>query len=64
MVETHDSLFTVAAIQRERLRGAVIHAVATGGYRATSTRELCRLAGVSKRTLYERFGSKENLLRR
>jgi AcrR family transcriptional regulator len=49
-------------IQRERLRGAVIHAVATGGYQATSTRELCRLAGVSKRTLYERFGSKEACL--
>ena len=49
----------IEAIQRERLRGAVIHAVASGGYQATSTRELCRLAGVSKRTLYERFGSKE-----
>ena len=52
----------IEAIQCERLRGAVIHAVATGGYQATSTRELCRLAGVSKRTLYERFGSKEACL--
>jgi AcrR family transcriptional regulator len=52
----------IEAIQRERLRGAVIHAVATGGYQATSTRELCRLAGVSKRTLYECFGSKEACL--
>ena len=52
----------IEAIQRERLRGAVIHAVAAGGYQATSTRELCRLAGVSKRTLYERFGSKEACL--
>ncbi len=52
----------IEAIQRERLRGAVIHAVATGGYQATSTRELCRLAGVSQRTLYERFGSKEGCL--
>ncbi len=52
----------IEAIQRERLRGAVIHAVASGGYQATSTRELCRLAGVSKRTLYERFGSKEACL--
>jgi AcrR family transcriptional regulator len=52
----------IEEIQRERLRGAVIHAVATGGYQATSTRELCRLAGVSQRTLYERFGSKEACL--
>jgi AcrR family transcriptional regulator len=52
----------IEAIQRERLRGAVIHAVASGGYQATSTRELCRLAGVSQRTLYERFGSKEGCL--
>jgi AcrR family transcriptional regulator len=52
----------IEAIQRERLRGAVIHAVASGGYQAISTRELCRLAGVSKRTLYERFGSKEGCL--
>jgi AcrR family transcriptional regulator len=52
----------IEAIQRERLRGAVIHAVASGGSQATSTRELCRLAGVSKRTLYERFGSKEACL--
>jgi len=52
----------IEEIQRERLRGAVIHAVASGGYQATSTRELCRLAGVSKRTLYERFGSKEGCL--
>ncbi len=52
----------VEAIQRERLRGAVIHAVASGGYQATSTRELCRLSGVSKRTLYELFGSKEACL--
>src|SRR5665213_868469 len=52
----------IEAIQRERLQGAVVHAVATGGYQATSTRELCRLAGVSRRTLYERFGSKEGCL--
>jgi AcrR family transcriptional regulator len=52
----------IEAIQRERLQGAVIHAVANGGYQAASTRELCRLAGVSKRTLYERFGSKEGCL--
>jgi AcrR family transcriptional regulator len=52
----------IEAIQRERLQGAVIHAVANGGYQATSTRELCRLAGVSMRTLYERYGSKEACL--
>ncbi|MGH2902127.1 MAG: TetR/AcrR family transcriptional regulator [Solirubrobacteraceae bacterium] len=46
-------------IQRARLRGAVIHVAARDGLALTSTRKLCRLAGVSERTLYERFHSKQ-----
>jgi AcrR family transcriptional regulator len=49
----------VARHQRLRLYGAMIEAVAGRGYTATSVRELARLAGVSKRTVYDRFDSKE-----
>jgi AcrR family transcriptional regulator len=45
----------VAANQRMRLRGAVIEAVATRGCDRLTGVELCRLAGVSKHTLYEHF---------
>lgn len=52
----------VAAHQRRRLYGAVIEAAGGRGYRETPVSELAKLAGVSKRTLYERFDSKEGLL--
>jgi AcrR family transcriptional regulator len=42
-----------------RLCGATIEAVASRGYANTSVAELCRLAGVSKRTFYERFENKD-----
>jgi AcrR family transcriptional regulator len=46
--------------QRARLYGAMIELVAARGYAASTVAELCALAGVSKRTLYERFpGGKE-----
>jgi AcrR family transcriptional regulator len=45
----------VASNQRARLYGAMIEVVATRGYEASTVVELCALAGVSKRTLYERF---------
>jgi AcrR family transcriptional regulator len=45
----------VASNQRARLYGATIEVVATRGYEASTVLELCALAGVSKRTLYERF---------
>jgi AcrR family transcriptional regulator len=49
----------VAANQRARLRGAMIEAVAAHGYADTTVDEVVRLAGVSTKTLYERFGSKQ-----
>jgi AcrR family transcriptional regulator len=44
--------------QRSRLQGATIEALDKRGYAATSVAELCRLAGVSKRTFYEQFHNK------
>ena len=46
----------VAADQRARLRGAVVEAVARHGCAKLSGDELCKLAGVSKHTLYEHYG--------
>lgn len=45
--------------QRSRLQGATIEALDKRGYTDTSVAELCRLAGVSKRTFYEQFHNKE-----
>jgi AcrR family transcriptional regulator len=45
----------VASNQRARLYGAMIELVAIRGYEASTVADLCALAGVSKRTLYERF---------
>jgi AcrR family transcriptional regulator len=47
----------VAAIQRTRLCGAMVQAVAEHGYGKVTVSRLHRLAGVSKHTLYDRFGS-------
>jgi AcrR family transcriptional regulator len=49
----------VVANQRSRLHGATVEAVASRGYARTSVAELCRLAGVSKRTFYEQFENKD-----
>jgi AcrR family transcriptional regulator len=49
----------VAAHQRARLEAAMIEAVARHGYAATTLRELCGLAGVSKQTFYRHFESKQ-----
>lgn len=46
--------------QRARIHGAMIEAVATSGYAATSVRQVIGLAGVSRRTFYEHFASKED----
>jgi AcrR family transcriptional regulator len=52
---------SIASNQRARLYGAMIELVADRGYEASTVWELCALAGVSKRTLYERFpGGKED----
>jgi AcrR family transcriptional regulator len=51
---------SVASNQRARLYGAMIELVALRGYARSTVSELCALAGVSKRTMYERFpGGKE-----
>jgi len=42
--------------------GAMIEGVAARGYEATSVAQLCRLAGVSKRTFYEQFNNKDACL--
>ena len=52
----------IVANQRTRLCGAMIEASAIHGYEATSVAELCRLAGVSKRTFYEQFENKQACL--
>jgi AcrR family transcriptional regulator len=49
----------VARHQRARLYGAMIESVARQGYAATTVTELCKLAGVSTRTTYQLFASKE-----
>ncbi len=50
----------VAADQRRRLYGAMIELVAERGYAAASTRELARLACMSKQDMYKRFPNKES----
>jgi AcrR family transcriptional regulator len=49
----------VTAHQRARLHAAMIEACARHGYARTTARELAALAGVSTRSLYAHFGSKE-----
>jgi AcrR family transcriptional regulator len=49
----------VAERQIVRLRGAMVEAVASEGYRATTVRGVCALARVSSRTFYEHFDGKE-----
>jgi AcrR family transcriptional regulator len=49
----------VARHQRARLHGATIEAVAARGYPAITVSELAALAGVSRRTFYERFTDRE-----
>ncbi len=49
----------VASHQRARIYAAMIEFVSERGYGAVTTRELVRLAGVSKHTFYEHFRDKE-----
>jgi AcrR family transcriptional regulator/predicted DsbA family dithiol-disulfide isomerase len=43
--------------QRTRLYEAMVEIAATRGYQATTIKALCALAGVSRRTFYDLFGS-------
>ena len=47
--------------QRRRLYGATIALVAEKGYQATTLAELCSLSGVSSRSFYDLFASKDEL---
>ncbi|HXA55509.1 MAG TPA: TetR/AcrR family transcriptional regulator [Solirubrobacteraceae bacterium] len=49
----------VAHNQRIRIHGGMIEAVATRGYPQTSVKLVVGLAGVSRRSFYEQFSSKE-----
>ncbi|MHB1537611.1 MAG: TetR/AcrR family transcriptional regulator [Solirubrobacteraceae bacterium] len=48
--------------QRARIHGAMIASVASRGWEGSTIAGIARLAGVSTRTVYERFGSKEGCL--
>ena len=50
---------TVARHQRLRIHGAMVQAVASDGYDAVSVRQVIALAGVSRRSFYEQFTSKQ-----
>jgi AcrR family transcriptional regulator len=52
----------VAGHQRARLHAAMIEACARHGYAGTTARELAALAGVSTKTIYGHFGSKDACL--
>jgi AcrR family transcriptional regulator len=45
--------------QRLRMHGAMVEAVATNGYAATSVKQIIGLAGVSRRAFYEQFANKQ-----
>lgn len=45
--------------QRARIHGAMVEAVAQGGYDGTSVKQVIGLAGVSRRSFYEQFANKE-----
>jgi AcrR family transcriptional regulator len=49
----------VIANQRTRIYGAMIEAVAQGGYEGTSVKQVIALAGVSRRSFYEQFANKQ-----
>jgi AcrR family transcriptional regulator len=49
----------VTSNQRERLAAGMIAAVAEHGFRATTITQISAAAGVSRRTFYSYFGSKE-----
>jgi AcrR family transcriptional regulator len=45
--------------QRARIHGAMVEAVARGGYDGTSVKQVIGLAGVSRRSFYEQFANKQ-----
>ncbi len=53
----------VAADQRRRLIDAMLWYIATKGYLATAVADLIKRAGISRRTFYELFANREELLK-
>lgn len=51
------------ASSRERILQKAMELFAARGYEATSVREICEAAGLTKPTLYHHFGSKEGVYR-
>ena len=51
-----------AATSAERILSTALPLFATKGYDATSVREICEAAGITKPTLYHFFGSKDGVL--
>jgi len=49
----------VISNQRARIHGAMVEAVARGGYEQTSVKQVIALAGVSRRSFYEQFANKQ-----
>ncbi|HXR60315.1 MAG TPA: TetR/AcrR family transcriptional regulator, partial [Solirubrobacterales bacterium] len=49
--------------QRERLYAAIVASTVTRGYPATTVADLISLAGLSRATFYDHFGSKADCLR-
>jgi AcrR family transcriptional regulator len=45
--------------QRARIHGAMVEAIARGGYEGTSVKQVIGLAGVSRRSFYEQYANKQ-----
>jgi AcrR family transcriptional regulator len=45
--------------QRARIHGAMVEAIARGGYEDTSVKQVIGLAGVSRRSFYEQYANKQ-----
>lgn len=52
-----------ASSSTERILNSALHLFSRKGYDATSVREICEAAGVTKPTLYHFFGSKDGVYR-
>ena len=52
----------IQATSAERILSTALDLFAIKGYDATSVREICEAAGITKPTLYHFFGSKDGVL--
>src|SRR4029453_9696211 len=59
----YQPMATESATSAERILHKAIELFATKGYDATSVREICEAAGITKPTLYHFYGSKEGVYR-